>query len=325
MFGKTLLAACLSLILVFGSVISAITETPESWVVEGGAESAVEETPAEEPTDVLEQKLLEEVELQILGAELQVTGMRFRKAYNSFSVVPGTWHEIGEEIDKGNPGGATILAVFILPIDFTLSRFYGNFAGSHHLGKAGGHLIASSKVFPAEQRVMMENAGKNLRAARTYGIFSNALFYGGLIGVLAHDYGSSIEEGGSGSSTPYAAMGAIATSYGLRMLSARYVGSAGARLREIAGSPLANEPLKAISGAGMSLGGYETATYVGNALTVLGITAAIAGRDNGTALKAGIITAAVGWIISGPVAASEIKAAAHKLQEAGDRIMFWNE
>lgn len=102
------------------------------------------------------------------------------------------------------------------------------------------------------------------------------------------------------------------------------MGSAGARLREIAGSPLANELRKAISEVGMSLGGYETATYVGNGLTVLGITTTIAGRDNNTALKAGIITATIGWIISGPVATSEIKAAAHKLQEVGDRIMSWN-
>lgn len=329
MLGKKLLAACLSLIFTFGSTTLIVAETPGDpetpTPAEQAVEPAVEEAPTEEPSEVPEQTLLGETELQILGAELQGTGIRFRKAYNSFSIVPGTWHKIGEEVNKGNAMEATVLAVFILPIDFALSRFYGNFAGSYQLGKAGDHLIAGSKVFPEEQAILMETSGKSLKTSRTYGLFSNALFYGGLVGLLTHDYGSSNEEGESNSSPPYVAIGAIATSYGLKMLSAHYVGSAGARLRNIANTPLANEPLKAMGEAGVELEGYEMSTYLGNGLTVLGITVAAAVSDNSTALKAGLVTAGVGWIISSPVAASGIKGAANKLQEIGDRLMFWQE
>ena len=326
MLHRNLLAICLSFVLLFGFTALSLAEAPEDpeipAAVEEITEPAVEEVPTEEP---IAQKLLTMEELRILGVELQLTGGRLRKAYNSFSIVPGTIHEIGKEVDKGEIGVAAFLTIFILPIDFTVSRFFGNFMGSYHLGKAGNHLGGASKIFPEEQQLLMARAGKNLGSARSYGLLSNTLFYGGLIGVLVHDYGTSVEDGGEGRSTPYISIGAMAAGYGLRMLSARYAGSAGSLLRQIAVVPLANEPLQALKEVGDKLGGYETAIHTGTGLTILGAGIAVASKGEGTGLKVGLLTAAVGWIVANPVAASEIKAAASKVQEIGDRMMFWNE
>ena len=324
MLHKKLLAMLLTF--TFGLSLTVVAEIPESPEATTPAEEPDERSVEETPT--LETSItISDSDLTIFGGEIQETGGYLRKTYNSFSLVPGTWRWMAKEMEEGSPLAAAFVGIFVLPADFTLSRLYGNFRGSYYFGRAGDPLIASSRVMPSEQAVLIERSGNDLKTCRTFGLFSNALFYGGLSAAVVKYYGTLFEEEGeetSDVSYTYETI-AMAAGYGLRLLSVHYAGSAGRRLEELSMSSPSTEPLVAMGEAGRSLRDYRNYTYWGYGLTALGITLAVAGEDNDTLLATGILTTLGGWIVSSPVAVNSIKAAAEKLHEAGDRMMYWRE
>ena len=327
---------CISLMLTLGLTLMAMAETPEKpegTVAAEGNESPDAETPdlesdtaIPEPVEAPDQKLpepsglelLKGADFEILGSELMGTSRYMRDAYNSFSLVPRTLRVMGEEIDKGNSFNAAFLGIFILPFDFALSRSFGSIIGSYRIGRAGDHLVAGSKVIPSELSIVLEGAGNNLRTCRTYSLLSNTLFYGGLTVIIVRFL---FEENPSFIYEPIA----MIAGNGLQLISPHFVGSAGKKLEIFSRSLPSDDQRQAMGEAGERLQSYEKAKYWGCGIGALGIAIAILGKGDDAILNTGVLTMIAGWVVASPVAVNNLKSAAAKIDEVGDRLMYWKE
>ena len=266
---------------------------------------------------------LTEADYKLLGERMLASGKYMNRTYNAYSIVPGTWKWMGQKMEEGDAFSAA-LGIIILPFDLALTRLYGGFVGSYNSGKAGDQFISASKILPPQPASLMEMSGKNLKMGRTFGMFGNAAFYGGLTVTLIQLYGNS-SDGSSSKPKPIAGLGTMALGYCLKLVSVQYTGSAGSRLEGVSASFPAIEPFKAIREAGKELRDYRSYSYWGTALMGAGIGILSASKKDDSLVTVGLVTAVVGWVVASPVAAYNIKNVAAKLQEAGDRMMHWKE
>jgi hypothetical protein len=329
MFSKKMLFAVSTLILVFGICSFVLSQTPENPADVPNTQPSTdvsqpaESIPTPDSTNASNAVSLTEADYKLFGERMSASGAYMKKTYNAYSIVPGTWRWISKEIDEGNVLEVTIGAIFLLPFDLALTRLYGGFLGSYYSGRVGDQFVSASKILPSQQASLMEMSGNNLKTGRTLGMFGNAAFYGGLTVALVQLYGSSDDS--SSKSKPIAGLGTMALGACLKLISVQYTGLAGDKLEGVSVSFPGIEPFKTVGEAGKELRDYRTYSYWGNALMGAGIGMLAVSKKGDSLITPGIITAIVGWVVASPVAVYNIKNAAAKLQEAGDRMMFWKE
>jgi len=208
--------------------------------------------------------------------------------------------------------------VLFLSFDFALSKSFGSIIGSYRIGRAGDHLVAGSKVIPSELSIVVEGAGNNLRTCRTYGLLSNTLSYGGLtvtiVRLLSEEEPSFVYE-------PIA----MSTGLILQLVSAHSAGSAGRKLEVFSRSLPSHDQRQPMDEAGKRLQSYEKAKYWGYGIGALGIAIAVLGKDDDAMVKTGVIATILGWVVASPAAVNNLKSAAAKIDEVGDRLMYWKE
>jgi len=322
MFSKKTLFAVSTLILVFGICSFVLSQTPENPADVPNTQPSTdvsqpaESIPTPESTNASNTVSLTEADYKLLGERMLASGKYMNKTYNAYSIVPGTWKWMGEEMEKGNAYSAVFIGVILLPFDLAFTRLYGGFLGSYYSGKVGDQFVSASKILPSQQASLMEMSGKRLKTGQTFGMLGNAAFYGGLTIALVQL---------NNSSKPIAGLGTMALGACLKLVSVQYTGSAGGKLEGVSVSFPGIEPFKAIGEAGKELRDYRTYSYWGTALMGAGIGMISASKKGDSLITPGIITAIVGWVVASPVAVYNIKNAAAKLQEAGDRMMHWKE
>jgi len=338
MFSKKMLFAAVStLILVFGICSFVLSQTPENPADTPNTQPSTDVSqPAEskltpDSTNVSNTVSFTEADYKLLGERMLASGKYMNKTYNAYSIVPGTWRWMGEEMEKGNAYSAVFIGVILLPFDLAFTRLYGGFVGPYYSGKVGDQFVSASKILPSQQASLMEMSGKNLKMGQTFGMLGNAAFYGGLTIALVQLYGSSdsssndLSNEPKSKSKPIAGIGTMALGTCLKLISVQYTGSAGSKLEGVSVSFPGIEPFKTVGEAGKELRDYRTYSYWGTALMGAGIGMLSASKKGDSLITPGIITAVVGWVVASPVAVYNIKNAAAKLQEAGDRMMFWKE
>jgi len=315
-----------NLVLALGICSFALPQTPENPAndqnIQPSADTNAGSTSV--PDSATNTISLTEADYRLLGERMLASGAYMKKTYNAYSIVPGTWKWMGQKMEEGDAFSAA-LGVIILPFDLALTRLYGGFVGSYNSGRAGDQFISASKILPPQPASLMETSGKNLKTSRTFGMFGNAAFYGGLTVTLIQLYGNSSEDGSSSKPKPIAGLGTMALGYCLKLVSVQYTGSAGSRLKGVSASFPAIELSKAVGAAGKELRDYRSYSYWGTALMGAGIGILSASKKDDSLVTVGLVTAVVGWVIASPVAAYNIKNVAAKLQEAGDRMMHWKE
>jgi hypothetical protein len=332
MLSKKVLFIVSNLVLALGICSFALSQTP------GSPADAISKEQTTQPSADLNQNAepnlapdsanvsntvsLTEADYRLLGERMLASGAYMKKTYNAYSIVPGTWKWMGQKMEEGDAFSAA-LGIIILPFDLALTRLYGGFVGAYNSGRAGDQFISASRILPPQQAFLMETSGKDLKTGRTFGMFGNAAFYGGLTVTLIQLYGSSSEDGSS--SKPIAGLGTMALGYCLKLVSVQYTGSAGSRLERVSASFPAIELSRAMGEAGKELRDYQSYSYWGTALMGAGIGILSASKKDDSLVTVGLVTAVVGWVVASPVAAYNIKNVAAKLQEAGDRMMHWKE
>jgi hypothetical protein len=336
MFSKKTLFAVSILILVFGICSFVLSQTPEKPADVPNTQPSTDVSQPAEPkptpdsTNASSAVSLTEADYKLFGERMLASGKYMNKTYNAYSIVPGTWKWMGEEMEKGNAYSAVFIGVILLPFDLAFTRLYGGFLGPYYSGKVGDQFVSASKILPSQPASLMEMSGKRLKTGQTFGMLGNAAFYGGLTIALVQLYGSSnsssddLSNKPKSKSKPIAGLGTMALGTCLKLVSVQYTGSAGSKLEGVSVSFPGIEPFKAIGQAGKELRDYRTYSYWGTALMGAGIGMISAGKE-GDLITPGIIAAIVGWVVASPVAVYNIKNAASKLQEAGDRMMFWKE
>lgn len=300
MLSKKVLTGVLSLSFIFALRAIAITEMPK------GTEALISE--------VSKPKLLGEADLKVLGGELHQTAKYLRKAYYSYSMVPGTAKLISSAIEEDDFLRAIIWGIILLPIDFAVTSLYGNFRGAYYFGRAGNHLMVASNVLPQEQAILMERSGNNLKTCQTIDYAGSALFCGGVLSGTANLWEKK------SLTYPLIIMG---IGHGLKLFSIHYADLSGKDLQEISKSPISIEPFKAIGKGGKELQNYRKWTYWGSGLMTLGVATTIVGKNNSTAMGIGILTTMSGIVLSGSIAKDYINSASYKLDEASDRLIHW--
>ena len=337
MFSKKTLFAVSILISVFGICSFVLSQTPENPADVPNTQPSTdvsqpaESKPTPDSTNASNTVSLTEADYKLLGERMLASGTYMKKTYNAYSIVPGTWKWMGEEMEKGNAYSAVFIGIIVLPFDLAFTRLYGGFLGSYYSGKVGDQFVSASKILPSQQASLMEMSGKNLKMGQTFGMLGNAAFYGGLTITLVQLYGSSdsssndLSNKPKSKSKPIAGLGTMALGTCLKLVSVQYTGSAGGKLEGVSVSFPGIEPFKAVGEAGKGLRDYRTYSYWGTALMGAGIGMISASKKGDSLITPGIITAIVGWVVASPVAVNNIKNAASKLQEAGDRMMFWKE
>jgi len=312
----------LFIILTLGICSIALSQTPEN--PDNGQNIQPSTEPAPDSANVSDTISLTEADYRLFGERMLASGKYMSKTYNAYSIVPGTWKWMGQKMEEGDAFSA-ILGVIILPFDLAFTRLYGGFVGAYNTGRAGDQFISASRILPSQTASLMETSGKNLKTARTFGVFGNAAFYGGLTLALVQLYGNSSEDEAASRPKPIAGLGAMALGYCLKLVSVQYTGSAGSGLHKLSASFPAIELSGAIGEAGKELRDYRSYSYWGTALMGAGIGILSASKKDDSLATFGLATAVVGWVIASPVAAYNIKNVAAKLQEAGDRMMHWKE
>lgn len=253
----------------------------------------------------------------LLGADLEKAGRYLRKASKAYALMPTrTLNAITEE---ENPYLLMGLTLVILPIELTLSRFYGEFSSAYYFGSAGNAIINGSKYMPPQHAPTLKMAGENLKKYRSYGYLSGAVFVGGLAMTTYAWFSALGDNEKTGLLT--AGLGAILAGRALRLLPLHYAKSCGKKLESISGSFPTDTHNKLIQEAGKSMQAYANRTYWGYGLQALGITLAFAAGDDDQMKAIGLETAILSWFIFDAVGAKAANSAGERLEELGNVLV----
>jgi hypothetical protein len=268
--------------------------------------------------DVLQQPIrLDDPNIRLFGNKLRIAGGHLRKGAKAYRLMPTrTLDAIAEEKEPYLLMGLTFI---ILPIELTLSRFYGEFPCAYHFGQSGNDFIEASTYLQPQQLPTLKLAGEDLRKYRNYGYLSSTFLVAGL-GLGTYTWFKDLS--GEVNSNFYAvSLGAILAGRALRLIPLHYARSSGKKLESFSSSFSIDTHNVLMQNAGKNLQAYANRTYWGYGLQAAGITLALVAGDNRQMKTIGIGTAILSWFIFDAIGASAANAAGEKLEELGNVLV----
>jgi hypothetical protein len=97
----------------------------------------------------------------ILRDCLDESGSYLKKSSKAYSAKPTISLNIISETE--NPFLGLGAAFFLLPIELTISRTYGEFASAYYFGRSGDELLKASDYIQGDNRLSFKNAGNNFK------------------------------------------------------------------------------------------------------------------------------------------------------------------
>ena len=200
---------------------------------------------------------------------------------------------------------------FILPIEMTLSRTYGEFASAYYFGRSGDELLKASDYVQGNNLLSFKSAGQNLKKCEKYGYLSGGLMAGGIAASTYALFKSFENEGKSNYFT--LGLGSILAGRLLRLIPLNYAKSAGGNIMSISNLFKTEKQNELFYQAGNSIQNYTKRTYWGYGLQGLGITLFLASGDNTTMAAWGLGTAFLSWFIFDDIGLNALKKSGDKL------------
>lgn len=228
---------------------------------------------------------IDSLNYQSIGLHLKNTGDYITKASKANSLFPIRTLDIISE-SEDDPYLAIGITLFILPIEFTFGRIWGEYASLFYMGRAGDELIECANYLPKDASLNLKKVGYEFKDYQKYSIISSSIFVGGLaaltygwISSLNGDYRKDLMVGGG--------IGVVA-GRAFRILPLHSAMKAGAKLELVTGIFPTETQRKLIQDAGTKLQSYVKLTYWGNGIQGLGLLVTSIGIENKDATTVGI-------------------------------------
>ncbi len=257
----------------------------------------------------------QEINYGALGSNLEEAGGYLRKAAKAYTLMPTRTLDLINK--EENPDMLIALSFFILPIEFTLSRFWGELSSAYYFGRAGDQMVTGSVFIQPQEKPKLKLVGANLKKYRNYGYLGGAVFVSG-ISMTTYAWFSALGDDEK-PRVLNAGLGAIVAGRLLRLIPLEYARSAGKKLESI--SLPTGRRNNLMLKAGKSMQAYANRTYWGYGLQALGITLALAAGNDCQMKAIGIGTAVLSGFIFDAIGASAANAAGKSLEELGNFLV----
>jgi len=247
----------------------------------------------------------------ILRDCLDESGRYLKKSSKAYSAMPTVSLNIISENE--NPYLLIGVTFFLLPIEMTISRTYGEFASAYYFGKAGDELLKASDYIKGDNRLSFKNAGYNLRKCGKYSYLSGGLMAGG-IAVSTYSWFNLLgnEDKPNYRTLGRLGLGSILVGRLLRLIPLSYAKSAGGDIISISNLFKTEEQNELFYKAGKNIKNYAKYTYWGYGLQGLGTVLFLASGDNTTMAAWGLGTAIFSWLIFDEIGLNSLKKAGDK-------------
>lgn len=245
------------------------------------------------------------------------SGIYLKKSAVSYSAMPTrTFNMITKENDPYMLMGLTLI---VLPIELTLSRFYGEFASAYYFDKSGKEIIKGSDYVVNNTSLKFKNIGNNFKNCGKYGYVSGAFTAGGL-GITTYALFNSFDNNNA-SNLFTIGFGSILAGRLLRLIPLHYARVSGEKLSNISDIFQNDNQNKLIHQAGVDIQNYSKRTYWGYYLQALGATLFLASGEDNSMKSIGLGTFILSWLIFDEIGLHSLKSAGRKLEELGDLIL----
>jgi len=245
----------------------------------------------------------------LLRNYLNESGSYLKKSSKAYSTKPTRSLNIISETENIFLGlGA---AFFLLPIELTISRTYGEFASAYYFGKAGDELLKASDYIKGDNMLSFKNAGHNFKKCEKYNYLSGGLMAGG-IAISTYSWFNLLDNKDKPNYFPLG-LSSILAGRLLRLIPLSYAKSAGGDIISISNLFKTEEQNELFYKAGKNIKNYTNYTYWGYGLQGLGTVLFLASGDNTTMAGWGLGTAILSWFIFDEIGLKSLKKAGDKL------------
>jgi len=245
----------------------------------------------------------------LLRNYLNETGMYLKKSSKAYSAIPTISLNIISE--KEDPYLLMGVTFFLLPIELTISRTYGEFASAYYFGRAGDKLLKASDYILGNNFLSFKSAGHNLKKCGKYNYLSGGLMAGG-IAVSTYSWFNLLDNKDKPNYLPLG-LGFILAGRLLRLIPLSYANSSGGDIISISNLFKTEEQNELFYKAGKNIKNYAKYTYWGYGLQGLGTVLFLASGDNTTMAGWGLGISILSWLIFDEIGLNSLKNAGDEL------------
>jgi len=255
----------------------------------------------------------------LLGKYLKRSGIYLKKSAETYSIMPNrTLNMIAEENNVYTLMGLTFI---ILPIELTLSRFWGELSSAYYFGKSGNELINVSEYIQGSNSASFKIAGQNFKKCGNYNYLSSGFMVGGLT-ISTYALLKSFENNGNGNSNLFSlGISSILISRLLHLIPLHYATLSGKNLTNISGLFQDEKQNRLIYQSGLDVQNYSKRTYWGYYLQALGATLFLVSGENNSMKSIGLGTFILSWFIFDEIGLNVLKSAGDKLEDLGTLLL----
>ena len=248
----------------------------------------------------------------LLRNYLNESGSYLKKSSKAYSAKPTISLNIIS--GEGNPYLLIGVAFFLLPIELTISRTYGEFASAYYFGRAGDELLKASDYIQGNNLLSFKSAGHNFKKCEKYNYLSGGLMAGG-IAISTYSWFNLLDNEDKPNYRTLCTLGLSSILAGrlLRLIPLSYAKSAGGDIISISNLFKTEEQNELFYKAGKNIKNYAKYTYWGYGLQGLGTVLFLASGDNTTMAAWGLGTAILSWLIFDEIGLNSLKKAGDKL------------